>query len=29
MLVNFLATIVIISLMVTASWMATISSWPR
>jgi hypothetical protein len=29
MLVNFLATIVIIFLMVTGSWMAIISSWSR
>jgi hypothetical protein len=29
MLVNLLATIVIIFLMVTGSWMAIISSWPR
>jgi hypothetical protein len=29
MLANFLATVVIIFLMVTGSWMAIISSWPR
>jgi hypothetical protein len=29
MLVPFLATIVIIFLMVTGSWMTIISSWPR